>query len=76
MVDVMNAFDWAFPPHVILECEAEYPGLIDDMMIEVWQRELVKGQVESQQKRKAGRDDDGMARLMKRFGVSEGTGDV
>ena len=42
------ATDWKVSPQDILETERQYPNLWDDIMIEIWQRNLVKEQVGDQ----------------------------
>lgn len=48
LVDIEEAIDWAFTPDAILETEEQYPGLWDDIFIELWQRRLIKDQVEQE----------------------------
>lgn len=44
LYDRMKAFDFAFPPSVILDEEARYPGIWDELFYHVWQDRLVEKQ--------------------------------
>jgi len=44
LTDICSATEWKLSPLEVLRTETEYPGLIDDMMTELWQRQLVKEQ--------------------------------
>lgn len=45
LFDVLNSIEWKVSPLDILETEARYPGLMDDLTIEAWQRKLVRDQI-------------------------------
>jgi hypothetical protein len=42
---VLHSLDWRVSPLDILRCEREYPGLMDDLSTEAWQRRLVRDQM-------------------------------
>ena len=46
LYDTANALDWRVPILDILETERRYPGLMDDLGIESWQRKIIKEQLE------------------------------
>lgn len=46
LYDVANSLDWRVSLLDILETEKRYPGLMDDLSIEAWQRKLIKDQLE------------------------------
>lgn len=48
LVDILKATDYHYSPREILAVEASYPGLWDDIAIELWQRDLVRKQMEGE----------------------------
>ena len=42
--------DFRWSPLEIIETEIAYPGLIQDVGIEIWQRKLVTQQIENEKK--------------------------
>jgi hypothetical protein len=47
---VSESIDFRWSPVQILETEALYPGLIEDLGVEIWQRRLIVEQIESEKK--------------------------
>lgn len=47
LYDVMNSLDWRVSVLDVLETEKRYPGLMDDLSTEAWQRKLIKDQLEA-----------------------------
>lgn len=47
LYDVSNSLDWRVSVLDILETEKRYPGLMDDLSTEAWQRKLIKDQLEA-----------------------------
>ncbi len=45
LVDVLEAVEYRWTPVQILDTERQYPGLINDISLEIWQRDIVKKQV-------------------------------
>lgn len=45
LVDILESVDYRWSPVQILETESFYPGLIDDISTEIWQRRLIKAQM-------------------------------
>lgn len=48
LVDKLMLFDYRQSVIDILETERQYPGLLDDIATEIWQRALVGKQVKEQ----------------------------
>jgi hypothetical protein len=46
LYEVASGLGWQVPILDILNTEKEYPGLMDDIAVEYWQRNLIKGQME------------------------------
>lgn len=46
LYDVANSLDWRVSVLDILETERKFPGLMDDLSTEAWQRKIVKEQIE------------------------------
>ncbi len=47
LYDVANSLDWRVSVLDILETEKRYPGLMDDLSVESWQRKIIKDQMEA-----------------------------
>lgn len=47
---MLDALEWKMKPLEIIETERCYPGLIDDIATELWQRRLIKEQLEGEAK--------------------------
>ena len=47
LYDVSNSLDWRVSVLDILETEKRYPGLMDDLSVEAWQRKIIKEQMEA-----------------------------
>lgn len=47
LYDVANSLDWRVSVLDILETEKRYPGLMDDLSTESWQRKIIKDQLEA-----------------------------
>jgi hypothetical protein len=45
LFDVLNSLDWKLSPLDILGTEERYPGLIDDLSTESWQRKIIHDQI-------------------------------
>ena len=45
IADILDATEFQFTPRQILESEDLFPGLWDDIAIEIWQRRLIDQQV-------------------------------
>lgn len=45
LYDILDKLEWRMPPLEILRTEREFPGLIEDIAIESWQRRLVRDQI-------------------------------
>ncbi len=45
LFDIMHSLDWQISIIDVLETERRYPGLIDDLSIEAWQRKIVHDQI-------------------------------
>lgn len=45
LFDVMHSLDWQVSIIDVLETEKRYPGLMDDLATESWQRKLVHEQM-------------------------------
>lgn len=45
VTDVVIASDWKWTPAQVLDSETRYPGLIEDVFLLAWQRELVEKQL-------------------------------
>ncbi len=45
LFDVLHSLDWQVSILDILETERKYPGLMDDLSTESWQRKLVRDQM-------------------------------
>jgi hypothetical protein len=45
LADILKAVDFHYTPAQVLEAERLYPGLWDDLALELWQRDLVKQQM-------------------------------
>lgn len=52
LYDKETMLDWRISPLEILRTEREFPGLIDDLSIEAWQRKIVKDQIDGDGKAK------------------------
>lgn len=48
MTDVVIASDWKWTPAQIVDSEMRYPGLIEDVFLLSWQRELVEKQLKDE----------------------------
>lgn len=46
LFDVANSLDWRVSILDIIETERRYPGLIDDLGTEAWQRKIIRDQIE------------------------------
>lgn len=46
LFEKVNMLDWQISILDIINTEKEYPGLIDDLSTEAWQRKLVREQME------------------------------
>lgn len=46
LYDVADSLDWRISILDILETERRWPGLMDDLSVEAWQRKIIKEQVE------------------------------
>lgn len=47
LYDVEHSLDWQVSILDVIETERRYPGLMDDLGIEAWQRKLIKDQMEA-----------------------------
>lgn len=47
LVDMLESVDWRLSVMDILETEEAFPGLMDDMSIDLWQRQLIEKQMEN-----------------------------
>lgn len=47
LYEVANSLDWRVSVLDILETEKRYPGVMDDLSTEAWQRKLIKDQLEA-----------------------------
>jgi hypothetical protein len=45
----MIAVDWKWTPAQILDSEARYPGMIEEVFLHAWQRALVEQQLHDEQ---------------------------
>lgn len=50
LYDVANSLDWQVSLLDIIETERRYPGLMDDLSIEAWQRRIIKEQMGNSRK--------------------------
>jgi len=50
LVDILESVEFRWSPVQILDTESHYPGLIDDVSTEIWQRRLISKQLESENK--------------------------
>jgi hypothetical protein len=48
LADILEGTEWHLSIREVLATELEYPGLLDDLNIELWQRRLVKEQMKSE----------------------------
>jgi hypothetical protein len=46
LVDMLESVDWQLSVMDILTTEQNFPGLMDDMSLEIWQRRLIEKQLE------------------------------
>lgn len=53
LYEVANSLDWRVSVLDILETERRYPGIMDDLSTEAWQRKLIKDQLEATGKTEA-----------------------
>ena len=53
LYDVANSLDWQVSILDILETERRFPGLMDDVSTEAWQRKIVKDQMKSAGRKEA-----------------------
>ena len=58
LYDVLNSLEWRISPLDVLDTEKRYPGLMDDLSVESWQRRIVKEQVDSELDKKDDRDSE------------------
>lgn len=49
LVDVCNATEWRLKPLEVIATEEQYPGLLDDMMTDLWQRGIIKQQLQGRE---------------------------
>lgn len=47
LYDVETSLDWRVSVLDVLETERRYPGLMDDLSVEAWQRKIIKDQMEA-----------------------------
>lgn len=47
LADLLEALNFKFTPKQILETEAEYPGLWDDVAVILWQRRIIADQLKA-----------------------------
>lgn len=45
VVDVLESVEYKWSPAQILDTERQYPGLINDLSTEIWQRKIIAGQM-------------------------------
>lgn len=50
LYDLLEGIDWKWSIAQILETEREFPGLVDDLALEGWQRRLIKQQMDNENK--------------------------
>lgn len=48
MLSVLEAVDWKWTPAQVLDNEARFPGLLDDVFTARWQYELIRRQMEDE----------------------------
>ncbi len=46
LAELEQQLEFRWPPHVILECEGKYPGLMNELATYLWQQRLIRMQLE------------------------------